>query len=98
MLDQTSEAPSQAAQANQATSPRKRRRRRPSLRTTLVFTHRWTALLLGIALLAVAISGVVLLYEREIDRLVHPGLHRVTDSPDPITHAEALAAGVSIAS
>lgn len=58
----------------------------------LVFTHRWLALLLGLALLAVVISGVVLLYAQEIDRVVHPGLYDTTDSPDPLTHSEALAA------
>ena len=51
-----------------------------SLRTALVVTHRWLALTLGIALLAVVISGVVLLYEQEIDRVVHPGLHHATAS------------------
>jgi uncharacterized iron-regulated membrane protein len=70
----------------------RRRRRRPSLRTLLVFTHRWSALVLGVALLAVVISGVVLLYEQEIDRVVHPGLHRTTESDNPISHSEALAA------
>jgi uncharacterized iron-regulated membrane protein len=87
MLDQTS-APSPQPEA--APSPaRRRRRRRPSLRTALVFTHRWMALVLGLALLAVVISGVVLLYEQEVDRVVHPELHRATSSETPITHAEA---------
>jgi uncharacterized iron-regulated membrane protein len=46
---------------------------------------------LGLALLAVVISGVVLLYEQEIDRAVHPDLHRATPSAHPLTHAQALA-------
>jgi uncharacterized iron-regulated membrane protein len=54
-------------------------------------THRWTSLILGILLLVVVISGVVLLYEQEIDRVVHPELHRATASADRLTHAEALA-------
>ena len=70
---------------------RGRRRRRPSLRTALVFTHRWTSLVLGLLLLVVVVSGVVLLYEQEIDRVVHPTLHHATKSADPLTHAEALA-------
>ena len=61
------------------------------MRTVLVFAHRWSALVLGLALLAVVISGVVLLYEQEVDRVVHPKLHRATSSADPVTHAEALA-------
>jgi uncharacterized iron-regulated membrane protein len=63
-----------------------------SARRVLVFAHRWLAILLGLALLVVVISGVVLLYEREIDRVVHPELHRATESADPLTHSEALAA------
>jgi uncharacterized iron-regulated membrane protein len=57
----------------------------------LVFGHRWLALVLGLALLAVVISGVALLYEQEVDRVVHPKLHRATDAAQPITHAEAAA-------
>jgi uncharacterized iron-regulated membrane protein len=88
MLDTTSTAspPSE----NAAPRARRRRRRRPSLRTMLVFSHRWMALLLGLALLAVVISGVALLYEQEIDRVVHPQLHRGTSSAHPISHAEAV--------
>ena len=64
----------------------------PALRARpLVFTHRWSALALGLALLVVVISGVVLLYEQEIDRVVHPELYRTTESADPISHAEAAA-------
>ena len=55
----------------------------------LVVTHRWTSLILGLALLLVVISGVVLLYAPEIDRVVHPGLYETTQSATPITHAEA---------
>jgi uncharacterized iron-regulated membrane protein len=72
--------------------PRARKRRRPSLRTLLVVSHRWSALILGLALLAVVLSGVVLLYEREINRVVHPGLYRTTASSHELTHAQALAA------
>ena len=57
------------------------------MRRVLVFVHRWLALLLGLALLAVVISGVVLLYEQEIDRVVNPELHRATASADPLTHS-----------
>ena len=39
--------------------------------------------ILGLALLAVVISGVVLLYEQEIDRVVHPELHHSTKSGGP---------------
>ena len=33
---------------------------------------------------------MVLLYAQEIDRVVHPDLHRSTPSENPITHAEAV--------
>jgi uncharacterized iron-regulated membrane protein len=90
VLEQT---PAASPQPEAAVSPppRRRRRRRVSVRTVLVLAHRWSALVLGLALLAVVISGVVLLYEQEVDRVVHPELHRATSSADPITHAEALA-------
>jgi uncharacterized iron-regulated membrane protein len=71
---------------------RRLRRRWRAVRRVLVFTHRWLALILGLALLAVVISGVVLLYEQEINRVVNPGLYDTTSSDDPLTHSEARAA------
>ena len=90
MLDTTDTASPQPEAAAAPARKRRRKRRRPSLRTSLVFTHRWSALVLGLALLAVVISGVVLLYSQEIDRVVHPDLYRTTPSDHPITHAEAV--------
>jgi uncharacterized iron-regulated membrane protein len=46
---------------------------------------------LGLVLLAVVISGTVLLYEREINRVLHPGLYRATPSEHPLSHSQALA-------
>jgi uncharacterized iron-regulated membrane protein len=68
------------------------RRRWRTVRKVLVFSHRWLAILLGIALLLVVLSGVVLLYEPEINRVVNPHLYDTTESADPLTHSEALAA------
>jgi uncharacterized iron-regulated membrane protein len=85
------EATSPATPQTETTPPAPARRRRPSVRTVLVFTHRRLSLILGLALLAVVISGVVLLYEREIDRVVNPELHRATPTENPISHSEALA-------
>ena len=84
--------PARSKVSEPAAAPRPRRRRvKARLRTALVVTHRWSSLVLGLLLLVVVLSGVVLLYEQEIDRVVHPDLHRTTESADPISHTEALA-------
>ena len=51
------------------------RRRRP-IKSATVWTHRWTALVLGLVLLVVCTSGVPLLWHEEIIRAQHPEAYR----------------------
>src|SRR3954464_9188898 len=48
------------------------------MRRTLIVLHRWTALVVGIVLLAIAASGATLVFEGAIDRGLHPELWRVS--------------------
>lgn len=59
---------------------------RPGLRRL----HGWLALLTGVILLIVVLSGTILLYQPEIDKVLHPGLYKSTESDDPVSPAEAL--------
>ena len=54
--------------------------------------HGWVALATGLVLLAVVISGTILLYQPELDKLINPGLYDATETDDPITSAAALKA------
>lgn len=71
------------------------RKRRPWRRTRLwrfiQVTHRWTALLTGVVLLVIVISGVAVVLDPEIDKALNPSLYRSTATETPITAAEALA-------
>jgi uncharacterized iron-regulated membrane protein len=49
--------------------PARRRRGRPVKRAT-IWLHRWSSLVLGLALLAVTTSGAVLVYEPELSRML----------------------------
>jgi uncharacterized iron-regulated membrane protein len=51
------------------------KRRRP-IKSATVWTHRWTALVLGLVLLVVCTSGVPLLWREEIVRAQHPEAYR----------------------
>jgi uncharacterized iron-regulated membrane protein len=51
------------------------RRRRP-IKSATVWTHRWTALVLGLVLLVVCTSGVPLLWHEEIVHAQHPEAYR----------------------
>jgi uncharacterized iron-regulated membrane protein len=61
-------------------------------RKFLVVTHRWLALITGIALLAVVLSGVVLTFGPELHQLINNEQYAGTKTDEPISHAEALAA------
>ena len=51
---------------------------RPSpIRQTLIVTHRWVALAVGIVLVVIATSGAALVFEGAIDRALNPRLWRV---------------------
>ena len=55
-----------------------------SIRTTLIISHRWAALVVGIILFATAASGATLVFEGAIDRGLHPALWRVTLAGAPL--------------
>ncbi|MGL5857203.1 MAG: PepSY-associated TM helix domain-containing protein [Angustibacter sp.] len=70
-------------------APRPRRR----VKRAIISVHRWTALVLGLLLVAITTSGVVLLYEAEVTRLVHDEdhlPHRERGVGDGITLAQAF--------
>src|SRR5437868_12077278 len=54
------------------------------VRETLIITHRWAALIVGIILFATAASGATLVFEGAIDRALHPALWRVTPAGAPL--------------
>jgi uncharacterized iron-regulated membrane protein len=47
------------------------------IRQFLFFTHRWTGIIAALFLLALSLSGAILVYERPIDRFLYPRLHVV---------------------
>lgn len=61
---------------------------RPGLRRL----HGWLALFTGVILLIVVLSGTILLYQPEIDKVLHPGLYKSTDTDDPVEPLDALKA------
>jgi uncharacterized iron-regulated membrane protein len=64
-------------------------RRRP-IRKSLVLTHRWTSLVLGLLLIAETTSGAVLLFNGELFRAGHQAFYQHTSSASPITAQRAL--------
>jgi hypothetical protein len=71
---------------------RRRRTKKPS-RTMrwLVVTHRWSLLVLGIALVAITTSGAAVVYEPEWTKWHNASTFHSTPSEDPITEQQALA-------
>src|SRR6185295_10514837 len=51
-----------------------------TVRETLIISHRWAALVVGVILFATAFSGATLVFEGAIDRGLHPELWRVAPS------------------
>jgi uncharacterized iron-regulated membrane protein len=79
-----------------AATPRKPRRKRLPVarrraRKVVEVTHRWVAFALGLALLAVVISGVVLTFGPEIQQWENGSKYDTTETGDPIAPTEALA-------
>src|SRR2546430_1534245 len=58
----------------------------------LLKLHRWTGLLVGIIVFVVAVSGSVLVFENDIDRLAHRSLLVVTPGPSRVSLESAIAA------
>jgi uncharacterized iron-regulated membrane protein len=82
--------PSDITEDGSAPARRGRRwwRRKP-VKRAFVWTHRWSALALGLALIVVTTSGVPLLYEQEIDHVLHADAYRES-GPATIEPADAL--------
>lgn len=57
----------------------------------LQVSHRWAALVTGVVLLVVVLSGVALVLDPEIHRWLHPELYRSTPSAEPIGPQQAVA-------
>ena len=55
----------------------------------MIVTHRWLSLVLGLVLLAITISGAILLYRPEIQRALHPDAYDVSGKPATISLVEA---------
>ncbi len=53
--------------------------------------HGWLALATGVVLLAILLSGVALVFQPELDKLLHPGLYDATETENPISPKQALA-------
>ncbi len=66
-------------------------RRRPRLRGWFAKGHRWTSFALGLLLLVIVISGVVLLFEPEIEQVTRPSLYDTDPGPARIAPGQALA-------
>ncbi|GAA1659871.1 PepSY-associated TM helix domain-containing protein [Fodinicola feengrottensis] len=64
-------------------------RRRP-MRRSLVLTHRWTSLVLGLFLIAETTSGAIVLYNAEFFHATHGSFYQHTTSAHPITAQTAL--------
>jgi uncharacterized iron-regulated membrane protein len=70
------------------TALRKWWRRRP-IKKSIVWTHRWAALVLGLVLLVICTSGVPLLYTAEINRAAHSGAYDAPSGPTKVSFADA---------
>ena len=66
--------------------------RRKPVKRTFVWTHRWSAMVLGLALLVVTTSGVPLIYQEEIVQAQHSSAYEESGGPRAVDHAEAYAA------
>ncbi len=71
-------------------SPRVRRRRRP-VRRTLIVTHRWFSLILGLVLLVITTSGAILVYRPEIHRWLNADAYAAAGGPAMVSLGQAQA-------
>jgi uncharacterized iron-regulated membrane protein len=74
--------------------PRSQRRPRRSwaFRPLLRRMHKWASLIVGVVLLAVVISGVVVLFAPELDQVTKPELYHSTPTAHPVSFETALGA------
>jgi hypothetical protein len=65
--------------------------RRHPVRRTLVVTHRWVSLVLGLLLLVVTTSGAIVLYAGDWTKATHGDVYSVTPTKHPVAFDEAVA-------
>lgn len=70
--------------------PRARRRRRP-VRRTLIVTHRWVSLILGLVLVVITTSGAILVYLPEIQRWLNADAYASSGGPATVSLGQAYA-------
>ena len=70
------------------TSRKPGRARRP-VRRFMIVSHRWLSLVLGLVLLAITVSGSILLYRPEVQRVMHPGAYDASGKPATVSLVEA---------
>ncbi len=90
--DTTTESPIEGPEP--APPRRKSWWRRKPIKKATIWTHRWAALVLGLALLVVTTSGVPLVYEQEINRAKHSSAYEESGGPRELTFEEAYAAAL----
>ncbi|MFN8199456.1 MAG: PepSY-associated TM helix domain-containing protein [Nakamurella multipartita] len=73
-----------------APRPKARRRRRP-VRRTLIVTHRWLSLILGLVLVLITTSGAILVYAPEIQRWLNSEAYTAAGGPATVTLGQAQA-------
>jgi uncharacterized iron-regulated membrane protein len=62
-----------------------------SSRRLFTKVHRWITFALGLVLLAVVVSGVLLVFGPEIEQVTHPSLYDTASGPAKLSPAQALA-------
>ena len=80
--------PPAAVATRPAPRARARRRRRP-VRRTLIVTHRWLSLVLGLVLLVITTSGAVLVYRPEIHRWLNDQAYAASGGPATVSPGQA---------
>ncbi len=61
-----------------------------SLRPILLWLHRWVGVITGIVVLVIAITGGLLVFEKEYDRLLHPQFYAVKSSAAKLTAGQCM--------
>ena len=93
--DTTAAASTAAAPAQRSRAARRRWWRRSLLKRSTIWVHRWSALVLGLALLVITTTGAVLVYEPQLEHLAHhsayaaSGGDRTLDLPAALERARA---------
>lgn len=83
-------APLPAASPSRPKVVRRKPIKRRRLRKAWDFSHRWSALILGLFLVVETTSGAVLLYNAELFRASHGDFYTHTDSATPVSPEDAL--------